>query len=296
MQWCIELHLHLSLLVVSWGPRSSDDDFNKYPPHTIDMELVYLLSIVWNHSESERATLDQMFWEVSNLNTWKLLQFRLPGTFTYLRNDAWIPACSRAWTGTLIASSNAPCCGELGGPFPKPIVFRHGTEKPWKTACYCWENQFKCEFRRCFLYFEMHDVHTGFMHSWSLPVFTAWRLCRLLQGYSPSTQWEEGIGCLKPFKDISLVPCKEDKETGCLMKISEGRSFTWCGMAWNVLSPLRGGAGLCTVAWFGWSPGTGSAFEGWGWGQGMVGIGRIGCAQQDSLELSWRFCLWEVAG
>jgi hypothetical protein len=27
----------------------------------------------------------------------------------------------------------------------------------------------------------MHDVHTGFMHSWSLPVFTAWRLCRLLR-------------------------------------------------------------------------------------------------------------------
>ena len=200
-RWCGDA-LNFTYIWVSWlfhgVPGLKIMISTQYQPHTIDMELVYLLSIVWNHSESERATLDQV--DVLGGQQFEYLEApSVSASFTYLRNDAWIPACSRAWTGTLIASSNAPCCGELGGPLPKPIVFRHGTEKPWKTACYCWENQFKCEFRRWFLYFEMHDVHTGFMHSWSLPVFTAWRLCRLLQGYSPSTQWEEGIGCLKPF-------------------------------------------------------------------------------------------------
>ena len=37
----------------------------------------------------------------------------------------------------------------------------------------------------------------------------------------------------------SYVKLPEGKETGCLMKISEGRSFTWCGMGSELLGPLK---------------------------------------------------------
>ena len=50
------------------------------------------------------------------------------------------------------------------------------------------------------------------------------------------------------------------------------------------LNPLRGGAGLRTVAWFGWSPGTGSAFE------GRVAAGPRMC----STRLSWPVLFWDI--